>query len=198
MGGRWAHPCISATICLLILMLPLPRNSFVRQLSPPAISMTLSDPTLDTCEALYRGEIFAVETYNKAIYRFADSPHEDLLERIRATHERNANKLRWLILEHGGEPSAASVFWKGLAQTLEGAAIIALDYTVLKLLKEGEEHGVREYRDALADHDVSEETKEIVCKELLPPLIDHLVELRRGLVPSRARTPELVVSGLAW
>jgi hypothetical protein len=157
--------------------------------------MMLADPTVDTCETLFRAEMLAVETYNRAICRFADSPREHLLERIRTTHERNAHSLRRLIFTHEAEPSACSVFWRGVVQTLDGPALVMLDSTVITLLKEGEEHGIREYREALSSPDVSEQLKELICRELLPTLIDHVVELRLSLNSPVTRKREMVPAG---
>jgi hypothetical protein len=158
--------------------------------------MRLADPTFDTCETLFRAEMLAIAAYNRTIDEFAHSPREHMLERIRTTHEKNADSLRFLIFSHEAEPSPCSVFWRGLVQTLDGPALMTLDSTVIGLLKEGEEHGIREYREALSDPDVSEELKELICQELLPRLINHVEELRRSLNPPVVRKRATVPAGI--
>ncbi len=41
-------------------------------------------------------------------------------------------------------------------------------------LKEGEEHGIREYEEALDKLDVMEDAKATIREELLPRLVSHL------------------------
>lgn len=49
----------------------------------------------------------------------------------------------------------------------------------LKALKEGEEHGVKSYEDALADDDLPAECKELIRIRLLPQTRAHVAVLDR-------------------
>ena len=141
--------------------------------------MTITDQTIDVCNELLRGELSAVETYNKAIAKFGDSSGDDMLLRIRHDHEDSVADLRRLIAEGGGEPSKTSGLWGGFATALEEAATLLGRSPALKVLQEGEEHGIKEYRDALDDPEVSGELKDLIREELLPRLSGHVSELQR-------------------
>ena len=141
--------------------------------------MTVTDQTIDVCNELLRGELSAVETYDKAITKFGGSPEDDMLVRIRDDHEESVADLRRLIAESGGEPSKSSGLWGGFVVALEGAASLLGPSPALKILQEGEEHGIREYREALEDAEVSGELKDLIREGLLPRLTDHLIELQR-------------------
>ena len=141
--------------------------------------MQLHDPTVDTCNELLRGELSAVESYTRALDRFPAAPGDEMLARIRADHEDSAMELRRLVIACGAEPSPTAGVWGALAGAAEGAAAILGFAPACALLLEGEEHGLREYTDALEDSDVSWELKQLIRDELLPRLTDHVIELQR-------------------
>jgi len=60
---------------------------------------------------------------------------------------------------------------------VETAASWIDDPTTLKALKEGEAHGVDEYRAALSENHLSPTLEHIVRKELLPLQSEHVEEL---------------------
>jgi hypothetical protein len=60
-------------------------------------------------------------------------------------------------------------------KTIEGAATIFGDATALKALKEGEEHGLRDYRDALDSLDP--ESRRLVAEQIIPAQERHITTL---------------------
>lgn len=141
--------------------------------------MTTSETTIDACNELLRGEISAVETYTRAIEKFGAADEDGMLIRIRADHEETVRELRKLVMEAGGEPSQGSGPWGGFAKAVEGTATLLGETPALKVLQEGEEHGLKEYRDALDDPEVSPDLKALIRDELIPGLNDHIIELQR-------------------
>jgi len=141
--------------------------------------MTTTDPTIETCNALLRGEISAIETYTQAIEKFATTSTDTELERIRDDHQRNAFELRKFVTEIGGEPSTGSGAWGGFVQAIEGTATLLGESPALKILQTGECHGISQYENALADEDVSAAAKTLIRKILLPSLSSHLVVLQQ-------------------
>ncbi len=139
--------------------------------------MTAANKTIDTCNALLRGEISAIETYTQAIEKYAGSPGGDSLGRIRADHEESAAALRHLVSESGAAPSTESGLWGGFVQALEGTAALIGQSPALTILEAGEEHGISQYNKALADTEISNAAKELIGTRLLPKLSAHLVEL---------------------
>ena len=79
----------------------------------------------------------------------------------------------------GGEPSDGSGAWGGFVQAMEGAAMLLGESPALALLERGEQHGIDEYKEALANDDVMEEIKQVIRGQLLPSCAEHLATLAR-------------------
>jgi len=65
---------------------------------------------------------------------------------------------------------------------VEGAAKLFGNKAAIKALKEGEEHGIKEYEKALEDDELPPECKALIRTRLLPqtqahiPVLDRLME----------------------
>ncbi len=110
--------------------------------------------------SLLRGEISAAETYKMAIDKLAQSPsgaasNVGLLKQMQEDHGRAAQSLRDRIRELGGQASDSSGTWGTWAATVQGTANIFGDTSALKALKEGEEHGLKDYQRAIDDVDAT-------------------------------------------
>jgi rubrerythrin len=136
-----------------------------------------TDQTTDLCNALLRGEISAIETYDQAIEKISDSPGVEILEDIQSDHEQSVAELREYLVDHASEVSEGSGWWGSFVQALEGAAKVLGTQPALKLLREGEEHGVREYEKALAHPEISAAARVLIQQKLLPPLLEHIEQL---------------------
>src|SRR2546428_2687651 len=119
--------------------------------------------------SLLRGEISAAETYRMAIEKVADGDNvanAGLLREIQEEHGRAAQAIRDRIRELGGEPSDSSGAWGAWAKFTEGMANLFGDTASLKALKEGEEHGLKDYVSGLNDIDAS--SADLVQNQLIP------------------------------
>ncbi len=131
---------------------------------------------------LVKGELAAVETYKQALDQIAgqESVAPDL-RRIEAEHEQALSVLR----EHMAEIKAAapvdSGLWGEWSKAVEGAATAFGDKAAIKALKEGEEHGVHSYEDALRDQALDAEIRQIIKSQLLPKTRAHIPVLDRLL-----------------
>jgi bacterioferritin (cytochrome b1) len=139
--------------------------------------------TPDTGEAIrqlnsfLRGEISAAETYRMAIDKVADAEgaaagNVGLLREIQEEHARAAQTLRDRIQELGGEPSDSSGAWGAWAQTVQGTMNLFGDASALKSLKEGEEHGLKDYAAGVDDVDAT--TAQLVQNQLIPAQQRHI------------------------
>ena len=126
--------------------------------------------------SLLRGEISAAETYRMAIDKVADSaagaPNAGLLREIQEEHGRAAQGLRDRIRELGGEASDSSGAWGAWAKTVQGTMNLFGDASALKSLKEGEEHGLKDYNEALDDVDAS--SRQMIQNQLIPAQQRHI------------------------
>jgi uncharacterized protein (TIGR02284 family) len=108
-----------------------------------------NERTIDTLNGFLRGEISAVETYRMALDKIDDPGLRARLDEIRQSHEARAAKLRNQINQRGGKPATGSGAWGGFAKMVEGGAKAFGVKAALAALEEGEDHGLRLYRDDL-------------------------------------------------
>jgi len=144
--------------------------------------MTTTATETNTLNSLLRGEMSAIETYRQAIDKLGNEPHDPWIEELRVIqrdHRDAADALWHHVEQHGGKPSSDSGPWGAFAKAIEGAAKLLGNTAALKALKEGEEHGLKDYEDALKD-------------EHLPADCQALI---RGLIP-RQRAHITAVDGL--
>jgi hypothetical protein len=144
----------------------------------PIIGMPLNETDLAITQlnSFLRGEISAAETYRMAIDKAGDDPDHaaniGLLRGAQADHGRAAQALRDRIRELGGEASDSSGPWGVWAKFVEGAANIFSDSTSLKALKEGEEHGLKDYQRGVDDVDAT--SAELILNQLIPAQEKHV------------------------
>jgi uncharacterized protein (TIGR02284 family) len=132
------------------------------------------DERTSELQSLLRGEISAQETYEKAIGEVGDQPGAQELRRISAQHSQAVNVLRERIVLEGETPDTDSGAWGAFARTVQGTANAFGDRSALKALKEGEEHGLKEYREALENKHTPAVLKDVIRDELLPRQEEHI------------------------
>ena len=139
-----------------------------------------SDAT-DTLNSLLRGEISAIETYDKALAKLGENGRMADIRRLHDDHIDAADALRQHIHKHGGEPAKSSGVWGAFAKAVAGTAKLFGSAVALRALKEGEEQGIFEYENALKDYDLPVDCKNLIETKLLPqtrahiPVLDQLL-----------------------
>src|SRR5947209_1152141 len=137
-----------------------------------------NDHVLDQLNSFLRGEISATETYRMAIGQIAEDDPQSviagvgLLQGIQDEHQRAASSLRDRITELGGEPSDSSGPWGAWAKGVQGTMNVFGDAAALKGLKEGEQHGLKDYQSGLKGLDAS--TQQIIQNQLIPAQQRHV------------------------
>lgn len=156
------------------------KNSGLETFNPFLMTQTspLNNATIEACQAMLRGEISAVETYTQASETFADNTDDDSLGSICGDHQQSVDLLHELILSNGETPDLTSGVWGNFAQAMEGTAKLFGESPALLILEQGEQHGIKEYEAALTDPTMSPGIKELIELDLLPPLYDHVMELK--------------------
>lgn len=131
------------------------------------INAQSNEQTVEALNELLRGELSAVESYDKAIPAVDDEPRvrADLLE-CRASHASRAQRIREAVLQVGGEPASNSGPWGLFARSISGGARALGWKTVVSTLEEGEDHGLKEYKDALPRLDAG--LQHLISNELYP------------------------------
>ena len=136
-----------------------------------------ADKCIDQLNSLLRGEISAVETYQLAIEKVNDEHASDAtaLRGIAQEHGEDAQALRDSIEKIGGEADDSSGPWGAWAKTVEGVAKLFGDASALKALKEGEEHGLKDYEEAVDD--VDEASRTLIVSRFIPNQKRHIAAL---------------------
>lgn len=139
----------------------------------------INEACIKTCNSLLRGELSAVETYNKAIAKYPESPVTSELTRIKTEHQQSADRLSANVREMGGVPETDSGAWGVWAKTVQSTANLFGAESAIESLQKGEEHGRGDYEDALEDDDVMAACKTMIRTELLPRCESHIATLER-------------------
>lgn len=125
-----------------------------------------NDKVVDTLNSFLRGEMSAVETYRQALDKLGNSSTRAQLEDCYVSHEKRAEKLREQVARLGGEPSRNSGPWGAFAQLIEGGAKLFGEKAAIAALEEGEDHGLKLYRDEIGKLDL--DSRQLVESDLLP------------------------------
>jgi uncharacterized protein (TIGR02284 family) len=145
---------------------------------PEVIAMTYGEAKpnegVGQLNSLLRGEISAKETYTQAIDKLAKEgdPDVEVLRQIAREHTGAVERLRDAVRRAGGTPDESSGAWGSFAKSVEGTAKAFGEKAALKALKEGEEHGLKDYQEALDDVDSS--ARQVIAGELIPAQQRHI------------------------
>lgn len=93
-----------------------------------------------------RGEQSAVETYRQALEKVKDALYRTPLEECLRSHAERVRALTERIMRLGGKPSQGSGPWGAFAKLVEGTAKVFGHKSAIAALEEGEDHGLRDYR----------------------------------------------------
>ena len=120
---------------------------------------------VNTLNRMLQGELSAVATYNLAIKHLTQEFFPELIEN-RDCHLNRVPVLTRRITELGGTPETAGGVWVGFTKLVErGASLLGTD-SVIAALEQGEDIGLKQYRDNLDDLDG--ESQRLVTTDLRP------------------------------
>lgn len=144
-----------------------------------ALANTTSGPT--QMDDLIRGEMSAVQSYDKIINSVKDKGELRTLRSMREDHAKAVSRLKSHASKDVLEDTETVGPWGTFAKSWVGGAKIFGDKTAMAALKQGEEHGIEEYKEALEDDNVPAEVKRIIRKDLLPKQEAHVKTINRYL-----------------
>lgn len=127
---------------------------------------TNHEKAISHLEALCRGELAAVESYNTALSSASLGHLRPQLTQCQRSHQNRVHLLGWRIHLLGGTPPESSGAWGAFAKAVEGAATIIGERAAVATLEEGEDHGLNEYRSRLAELDA--DTQDFISARVLP------------------------------
>ncbi len=139
---------------------------------------TNNEPT--QMDDLLRGEMAAVKAYDTALADLKAGQEKERLQAIRKDHQSAVDRLSKYV---AGKPelledTESAGAWGGFASAwTKGAKLMGND-AALKALQTGEEHGIREYKEALEDDSIDKNLKAQIRTEMLPKQERHIETLK--------------------
>ena len=148
-----------------------------------------NERSLHNLEALCRGELAAVETYNTALSSASLGTFRTQLIQCQRSHQNRVHLLGWRIHLLGGTPPESSGAWGVFAKAVEGAATVIGERAAISALEEGEDHGLNEYRSRISELD--SDTRDFIQARVLPAQtethgIARALKLSGSIPPARA------------
>ena len=146
---------------------PREREGGVTEPAPPPSYMKAdAGQVVAKLNECLRGERSAVETYELALATVHDGEVARILRQIRDNHERRVMLLDERVRGFGGEPAQSSGAWGLFAKLMQRGADLFGDRAAMRVLEEGEDHGLKKYSEDLDTFDPI--TREFVMTRLLP------------------------------
>ncbi|MCE9567950.1 MAG: PA2169 family four-helix-bundle protein [Planctomycetes bacterium] len=131
----------------------------------------------DALNALLGYQLSAVDTYDRAMTKFSDHHALAELQQIREDHARAVVLLRAKVTQFGALQVESPGPWSAFSEAITGSS----NSLGLAALKQGEQHAINEYEEALRNEAVNPDCKELIRSELLPNDKVHLEKLDRLL-----------------
>lgn len=135
--------------------------------------------TVSQLNEILRGELSAVETYHQALQKLGTEPAAQELKTYLSNHREAVRTLTTEVKNAGGVPTTDSGAWGEWAKVVVGAGKLLGDQTALRALKEGEEHGVKEYKEVLDNPNIPASVKTEISKTYLPRQQQHIAGIDR-------------------
>jgi hypothetical protein len=122
---------------------------------------------LEQLNSFLRGEISAVDTYSIALGKLRlESPLRSRLNACQKSHADRVALLKQRIEAMGGQAAAGAGPWGAVTRAIEASASAFGDRAAIAALEQGEDHGLRDYREDVVKLDAV--ARDLVLQQLLP------------------------------
>jgi uncharacterized protein (TIGR02284 family) len=138
-------------------------DPIIRETTPETLEKSVA-----VLNSFLRGEISAVETYQMASTKISEPSLRSVLDEILRSHQERVNLLRTRIQQLGGRPSDGSGLWGGFAKLIEGGAKVFGARAALTALEEGEDYGLKMYREQEDLEKLDAESRRMAETQLRP------------------------------
>ena len=135
------------------------------EMGPSVLSNEVANPKtaeIQDLERILRGEISAVEAYRQVLEKYDTYENATSLKRIQAEHEKAVEFWTAQLRSQESFVEESSGPWGAVVETFVGAAKLLGDGPTLRALKEGEEHGLKEYKELIENNNVNFESESFI------------------------------------
>jgi demethoxyubiquinone hydroxylase (CLK1/Coq7/Cat5 family) len=130
-------------------------------------SADVLEKSIDVLNSYLRGEISAVETYEMALNTISEPSLRSTLSDCLQSHQERVTLLRQRVDQLGGRASEGSGLWGGFTKLIEGGAKVLGTRAALAALEEGEDYGLKMYRDKEDREKIDPESRRLTETRLL-------------------------------
>jgi uncharacterized protein (TIGR02284 family) len=130
-------------------------------------SADVLEKSIDVLNSYLRGEISAVETYEMALSKISEPSLRAALTDCLRSHQERVTLLRQRVEKLGGRASEGSGLWGGFTKLIEGGAKVFGTRAALSALEEGEDYGLKMYRDREDRDKIDPESRRLTETQLL-------------------------------
>lgn len=154
------------------------KKSETTAMNPPTAKVQEEPTQIDD---LIRGELAALKAYDVALKDTKDPKQREKLQKIRNDHEKAVSKLSKYVASKPEllEDTKEAGPWGQFAKLWTKTRSFTGNDGALKALKDGEEHGVEEYEEALKDETIPKELKQAIKNDMLPQQKKHMESLNK-------------------
>lgn len=139
--------------------------------------MTPKMRKVEALNQIVRGEVSAIEAYEQVLEKIKSSPERDRLREFLTTHLKNREYWERQVQMEAIVPDTQSGPWGFVVQAFVGAAKLFGNTSTLMALKQGEEYGLKEYRQLLENPEIDAEDKRYISRVIIPSLEVHLTSI---------------------
>ncbi|MBC97013.1 MAG: hypothetical protein CME63_04650 [Halobacteriovoraceae bacterium] len=131
----------------------------------------------DKIKEIIKGERAAVETYGQVFEKYGADSQIDKLRYFSKDHKEAVMELNNIARQNNIEIPESSGAWGSWSKLVTGTAKMLGEKSALKALKEGEEHGLKEYEDLLSSSSVPTQLKTMVQDKFIPMQRKHIQDI---------------------
>ena len=139
--------------------------------------LELKGVLMKTVQELLRGEKSAIESIDVVLQKIKDNNERDQLSSIRQDHVNAVSTLTRYATNEEYKEGKDSGPWGAFTKAFAGGASFFGDKAALQALKVGEQHGLNEYKELIADNALDKDLKMRVVNELIPQQERHLTQI---------------------
>lgn len=132
------------------------------------------DPAVSEIATYLRGEISAIEAYEQVMESMAHDPDATRLRDFIDDHVDAVAYWKTRLSHQGMAAEESSGPWGTAVVAFVGAAKLMGNHAALAALKQGEEHGLAVYEEALGSEQITETQKAFVRDVLIPHQRRHV------------------------
>lgn len=167
------------TILALVLSMNLMAAKETKTMVKKSDESTMTGPT--QLDDLMRGELAALKAYDQALKDVKEPAQREKLSMIREQHQMAVNKISKFVAKRPEvkEDTESAGAWGQFAKAWTKTRSFTGNDGALKALKQGEEHGIDEYEEALNDDSISADLKKSIRTELIPNQKKHIDSLNK-------------------